>query len=233
MATRVSVSIISRTSWPRVAEPLGDPGGDERGAQPHERRARRRWRRRRPSGPGPRAEVVLEELAHLAATLADQGDAPRSAASVPRAIIDSRVDLPTPEPAKMPTRWPRPTGTRVSRARTPRPSWVSMRGAAQRVRGRARRHRTGRRARSERAAVDRAAEAVEDPAEQAGADRHRAAGRRWPRPGARPHAAQVPRACSVAGVAVQRDHLGEHRPGVALEARAARRRRGRARRRPR
>ena len=56
------------------------------------------------------AEVVLEELAHLAAALADQGDARETAASVPRAIIDSRLDLPTPEPANMPRRWPRPHG---------------------------------------------------------------------------------------------------------------------------
>ena len=42
-----------------------------------------------------------------------------TAASVPRVIIDSSVDLPTPEPAKMPMRWPRPHGTSVSSARTP------------------------------------------------------------------------------------------------------------------
>ena len=41
-------------------------------------------------------------------------------ASVPRAIIDSRLDFPTPEPAKRPSRWPRPQGMRVSMARTPR-----------------------------------------------------------------------------------------------------------------
>ena len=40
-------------------------------------------------------------------------------ASVPRVIIDNRVDLPTPEPAKMPMRCPRPQGTSVSSARTP------------------------------------------------------------------------------------------------------------------
>jgi hypothetical protein len=44
------------------------------------------------------------------------------AASVPRAIIESSVDLPTPLPAMIATRWPRPQGTRVSRARTPRPT---------------------------------------------------------------------------------------------------------------
>jgi hypothetical protein len=50
-----------------------------------------------------------------------------TSASLLRATIDSRLDLPTPEPAKMPRRCPRPTGTRVSSARTPRASGVSTR----------------------------------------------------------------------------------------------------------
>ncbi|OIQ69022.1 hypothetical protein GALL_493780 [mine drainage metagenome] len=48
-----------------------------------------------------------------------------TSASVPRAIIDSRVDFPTPDPAKTPIRCPRPTGTKASIARTPTPSWRS------------------------------------------------------------------------------------------------------------
>jgi len=40
-------------------------------------------------------------------------------ASVLRAIMPRRVDLPTPEPAKMPMRWPRPMGIMPSMARTP------------------------------------------------------------------------------------------------------------------
>ena len=48
-----------------------------------------------------------------------------TAASVPRATIDSSVDLPTPEPAMMLIRWPRPQGTSASSARTPRPTWRS------------------------------------------------------------------------------------------------------------
>src|ERR671928_123657 len=35
-------------------------------------------------------------------------------ADVDRAIMPSREDLPTPEPAKMPSRWPRPHGTSAS-----------------------------------------------------------------------------------------------------------------------
>src|SRR5689334_12051453 len=49
-------------------------------------------------------------------------------AVVARAMEPSRVDLPTPEPAKMPRRWPRPQGTSASRARTPSSSRSLMRG---------------------------------------------------------------------------------------------------------
>ena len=49
-------------------------------------------------------------------------------AEVERAIMPSSEDLPTPEPAKMPRRWPRPQGTSASRARTPRDTRSSMRG---------------------------------------------------------------------------------------------------------
>src|SRR3954470_2878839 len=49
-------------------------------------------------------------------------------AVVERAIMPSSDDLPTPEPAKMPRRWPRPQGTMPSRTRTPRPTRSRMRG---------------------------------------------------------------------------------------------------------
>ena len=107
-AKRVRLSIISRTSLALVAEPLGDAGGGEGGAQPHQRAARRRWRRRRPSGPGPRGRGRSRGTRGPHGRARRPGRAPRPWASVPRAIIDSRVDLPTPEPAKMPSRWPRP-----------------------------------------------------------------------------------------------------------------------------
>ncbi len=45
-----------------------------------------------------------------------------TSASVERAIIPSSDDLPTPDPAKMPRRWPRPQGTSASSERTPRPT---------------------------------------------------------------------------------------------------------------
>src|SRR5580693_4845581 len=40
-------------------------------------------------------------------------------ALVDRAIMPSSEDFPTPEPAKIPRRWPRPHGTSPSSARTP------------------------------------------------------------------------------------------------------------------
>src|SRR5204863_41488 len=43
-------------------------------------------------------------------------------ASTLRASIDSKTDLPTPEPAKMPSRWPRQQVRKVLSARTPRSS---------------------------------------------------------------------------------------------------------------
>ena len=42
-----------------------------------------------------------------------------TSADVERAIMPSSDDLPTPEPAKMPRRWPRPHGSSASSARTP------------------------------------------------------------------------------------------------------------------
>ena len=51
-----------------------------------------------------------------------------TAAAVFRAIMPSSVDLPTPEPAKMPSRWPRPHGITASSARTPSASRRSIGG---------------------------------------------------------------------------------------------------------
>ena len=59
-----------------VAERLGDPGGHERGLEPHQRRLVRGGDDDDRAGHALGAEVLLEELAHLAATLADQADDP-------------------------------------------------------------------------------------------------------------------------------------------------------------
>src|SRR3954469_6337774 len=50
-----------------------------------------------------------------------------TSALVDRAIMPSSEDLPTPEPAKMPRRWPRPHGTSASSARTPSDTCSVMR----------------------------------------------------------------------------------------------------------
>ena len=118
-----------------VAEPLGDPGGDEGRAQPLDRRVRRRWRRRRPSGARPSGPRSFSRNSRTSRPRSPTSAITEISASVPRAIIESRLDLPTPEPAMMPRRWPRPHGTSVSSARTPRPSWRSMRGRLSAVRG--------------------------------------------------------------------------------------------------
>ena len=167
-----------------VAEALGDRRGHERRLDAAPAPAGRRWRprprcRARPSGP-------------RSCSMNSRTSRPRSptraitltSALVPRAIMPSSVLLPTPEPAKMPRRWPRPHGMRASIARTPsgqrladrRPARARRAGAAS----------IGRRASTGRGgqAVDRAAEAVEHPAEQAGADVDLQRRRRWrPRSG--------------------------------------------------
>ena len=86
-------------------------------------------------------------------------------------IIDSSVDLPTPEPAKMPMRCPRPHGMRrVERAHAERERFADH-AAGQRVRRGVVDADVGHVV-QRRAAVDRAAEAVEHAAEQRGTDRH-------------------------------------------------------------
>ena len=92
MATRVTLSMQQQDVLALVAEPLGDPGRGERGAQPHQRRLVGG----RDDHDGARqalgAEVALEELAHLAAALTDQRE-DADGASVPRVIIDSSARL--------------------------------------------------------------------------------------------------------------------------------------------
>ena len=156
----------------------------------------------------------------------------RTSASVPRVIWASRLDLPTPEPAKMPRRWPLPQGTRVSSARTPKVSGWSTRVRDERVRGLAGQVDVGDAGAQRRAAVHRPAEAVEHPAEQRLADGHlqRHAGRahRGARRGRR-------RACPAACRSAGRGRRRRPRPAAAALARVrprrGRRRRRRARRR--
>ena len=100
-----------------------------------------------------------------------------TSAVVERAIMPSSDDLPTPEPAKMPRRWPRPQGTSASSARTPSDDALADARALERIRRR--RRRPGARGRrAALAAVDRAAEAVEHAARAARRRRRRETG--WP-----------------------------------------------------
>ena len=133
-------------------------------------------------------------------------------ASVPRVIIESSVDLPTPEPAKMPMRWPRPHGIeRVERAHAERqlrrrscagsagaaPAWSTddVRDVVQR-RARRRSGGRGRRARGRAARADR--------------DRRRAVGAVGAVAGA--DAAQLAERHAHEPVVAHRDDLGD-RPG--------------------
>ncbi len=64
------------------------------------------------------AEIFGDEFLHFAAALADQPD-DRDIDLALRASIDISTDLPTPEPAKMPMRWPSHMVVKVLSARTP------------------------------------------------------------------------------------------------------------------
>ena len=101
-----------------------------------------------------------------------------TSAATLRASIDSSTDLPTPEPAKMPMRWPRQQVMKVLSARTPRSSGAPTRRRAC-AGGGALRKRIGRRPRRQRAlAVDRLAHGVDHAAEPARRRPHRRRRRR-------------------------------------------------------
>ena len=73
-------------------------------------------------GPGQAvgAEIVLDELAHFAAALAHQCQHGHVAFRCCGASMDSSVDLPTPEPANRPSRWPVRQVVKQLSTRTPR-----------------------------------------------------------------------------------------------------------------
>ena len=121
MANRVTESIISTTSSPRSrnhsairvavnAALIRTMAGASEVATTTTERAM-------PSGPRSRSmnSATSRPRSPISATT-------ETLASVPRAIIDRSDDLPTPDPAKMPNRWPLPHGIRPSSTRTPRGS---------------------------------------------------------------------------------------------------------------
>ena len=65
------------------------------------------------------AERVVEKFAHFAAALADQSDDHAVEARARTRAWRATVDLPTPEPAKTPMRWPAQSGVKKSMTRTP------------------------------------------------------------------------------------------------------------------
>jgi len=112
------------------------------------------------------AKIVLQEFLDLPAPLATSPITEMSAETL-RASIDKRTDLPTPEPEKMPIRWPRHTVMNVFRARTPKIQRIA--DPPPRVSRRRRRTiRIGRRTRRQRPlAVDRLGSSVDDAAQPA------------------------------------------------------------------
>ena len=105
-------------------------------------------------------------------------------ALVERAIMPSSVDLPTPEPAKIPRRWPRPQGTSPSSARTPRPTRsLDARPAA--ARSAARRWSSARRPASGRSPSSSGAPARRGPARAGLADSDAKGGAGAPTPSCR------------------------------------------------
>ena len=102
--------MISRTFLPSARKAFGDGGGAQRAADAQHRRmigGHRDHDRARARRAG---DLGFEEVGDFAAALADQPDRRSHRPAAARTIMPSSTDLPTPEPAMMPTRWPWPIG---------------------------------------------------------------------------------------------------------------------------
>ena len=136
-----------------------------------------------------------------------------------RAIMPSSVLLPTPEPAKMPTRWPRPMVSRPSMARTPVSSGRSIASRSSGLGGSA---ASGTRSIDIHLAlaVDRMAEAVEHAPEQPRADVHAEGATERLHRAARVQAVQLAERHQQHAALVKAHDFGQHRavPGVARDA---------------
>ena len=224
-----------------VAEPLGDARRGERGAQAHERGLVGGRDDHDRAGETLGAEVVLDELAHLAAALADQREHRDRGLGAAGDHREQRrlADAGAGEDAHA---LPAPARHQACRARARRAgSCVVDHAAGERVRGAWSTPRDVRDVAQRRAAVDRAAEAVEHAAEQRGPDRHRGravgalgADRRRARRGAR-RAACTPRpsSCTATTSAITGPASAVDARPMRRSAGAARRSRGSARRRAR
>ncbi len=136
VARRVTESIISSTSAPRSrknsAIVVATKAALMRTSAGWSEVATTTTLRARPSGP-------------RSCSMNSRTSRPRSptramtltSALLPRAIMPIRVLLPTPDPAKMPIRWPVPQGISASIARTPRASGLRMLGRRSTSGGRA------------------------------------------------------------------------------------------------
>ena len=135
-------------------------------------------------------------------------------ADVYRAIMPNNTDLPTPEPANRPMRWPRPTVSNALIERTPTSSGCSIGLARQRIDGLAQQfHAVVADERPQ--AIERRAGAVDDAAQHAGADLDRAGAL------ARNHARARRETLHVAGRHEQQPFAGES-DDFGFDARAVR-----------
>ena len=134
-----------------------------------------------------------------------------TSAAVPRAIIDISDDLPTPEPAKIPSRWPLPHGMRPSSTRTPSGS-CSLTMARRNGWGGGPRTETSRPAIAGPSSM-RATDPVEHPAQKLVTH----ANRQWPPRGrdrrAGPEPVRLPERQAHHPVVPERHDLGHHRTG--------------------
>ncbi len=120
---------------------------------------------RPPSAPGPPRPANLRRNSPTSRPRSPTSPTTVTSASVLRVIMPISVLLPTPDPPKMPTRWPRPTVSMPSMARMPVPSGVADRHSVER---RAHRsiQRQRRRYRGRPAPVDRLPQRIQHPPHQ-------------------------------------------------------------------
>ena len=111
-----------------VAEALGDRRSRRTPPSAAPGWARRWSRTRRPSAPARPAPSDSSRNSTTSRPRSPTSAMTFTSASVWRAICPSSVDLPTPEPAKSPTRWPSPTVSSASSTRTPSGSGRLTRG---------------------------------------------------------------------------------------------------------
>ncbi len=198
-----------------VTEPLGDAGGGERGAQPHQGRLVRGRHDDDRAGQALRPEVALDELADLTATLAHQRQHTDRGVGAPDDHgQDARLADPgAGEDADPLSPAARHEGVEGSHAEAE----LGVDAAAPHGARRGALDPGGHDVAQWRAAVDGATESVDDPAQQAWPDRHRQWGTGGDDAVAAAHPPQVGDRHTGHEVVMEGDDLGEHRAPAAVQ----------------